>query len=66
VSNHPLIEHFRERGYEFGWSGGTADDNDESKLTFFKVTDVALNGDQVEIHYDWHSGVLSGTLEGSK
>ena len=65
ASYHPLVKHFNERGYEFGWSRGAANDEDESKVTFFKVTDVAMEGGQVKIHYDWRAGVLSGTLKGN-
>ena len=40
----PLLKHFRERGYEFGWFGGAANEDDDKKFSFFKVTDIALDG----------------------
>ena len=60
-----LVEHFHERGYEFGWYGGSANNGDTNKFMFFKVTDIVLDGDHLKICYDWQHGVLSGTLTGN-
>lgn len=65
VLGNLLVEHFHERGYEYGWFGGSANDGDASKFTFFKVTDIVLDGDHLKICYDWQQGVLSGTLSGN-
>jgi hypothetical protein len=55
------LQRFR---YEHGWSGGAANSGDTKKVSYYPVTSVRLNGDQVVINYSWKNGVLSGSLNG--
>jgi hypothetical protein len=65
VFGNLLVKHFNERGYEYGWSGGAANNGDANRFSFYKVTDIVLDGDHLKIYYDWQHGVLSGTLTGN-
>jgi len=65
TSNNSLIAAFKQRGYEFGWYSAAANNDDESQLKFVKITDIEPDGDQLNISYDWHGGLLSGKLTGN-
>ncbi len=55
---------YKQSGYQFGWSGGMANDENANKVSFYKVTKVTVMGDSVELHYDWEHGKLMGKLTG--
>jgi Tol biopolymer transport system component len=60
-----LLDHYRRFGYEFGWSGGAANEYEERKTVFYDVTSVVSNNNNIQITYAWRSGVLYGTLQGN-
>src|SRR5579883_2592321 len=61
-----LLRHFQQTGYDFGWSHAAVEDaKDDSKVIYRSITDVRVQGDQVEIDYAWHDGHLSGKLTGT-
>lgn len=57
-----VANHFKQHGYQFGWSGGEANDDSGKDAKFFKVTDVTVDGNKIEMAYDWQNGKLKGEL----
>lgn len=59
-----LAKRFSQEGLEFGWFGASASSarGGRSRATYRKITSVSVNNDQLELKYDWHQGILRGTL----
>ncbi|MFN8494588.1 MAG: hypothetical protein U0350_43705 [Caldilineaceae bacterium] len=43
-----LFKHYQQFGYELGWTGGSANSNNDSHVTYIKVTSVVVNDDKVK------------------
>lgn len=65
ASLRTLADALRTHKYKFGWSGGEANDYDDSKATYFDVTSVVIEGDTIKMRYNWKDGILTGKISGN-
>ncbi len=59
-----IADHFKTRGYRYGWVGGAANDGNHGEPRSFDVTKVEVDGDNVKMWYAWKNGVLKGVMKG--
>lgn len=57
-----LLKALQTYKYENGWTGGKANSFDKTKLSYYPITSISVNGDTVTMRYAWKNGVLRGTV----
>ena len=60
-----LSDALQKYEYENGWTGGRANSFDDSKVSYYPITSVSVNGNSVTMKYAWKGGVLNGTVSGT-
>jgi serine/threonine protein kinase len=60
-----LLDALQKYKYENGWTGGRANSFDASKVSYYPITSVNINGNSVTMKYAWKSGILNGTISGN-
>ena len=51
---------------QYGWTSGAANSGDPSEASYFAITSMVVDGDQVTFSYAWEDGFLSGTVSGNQ
>jgi len=51
---------------QYGWVGGSANDNNEADASFFAIGAMQVDGTSVSFTYDWENGEIDGTLSGTQ
>lgn len=65
VATDKFIQVFDEFGYEFGWSGGAENFNDDSQVSYVKITNARVGDDnRLKVQDDWKEGTLDGSFTG--
>ena len=57
-----LLDALQRYKYENGWTGGAANSGDDSKVSYYSITKVSVNGNSVTMKYAWKNGVLHGKI----
>ncbi len=64
-STTTLKKRYDQYGFELIWAGGESNGRDDTKLLKSKISSITVeNQSSAKLYYDWHNGVLSGTLNG--
>ena len=50
---------------QYGWVGGAANGGGSGQATYFPITSMIINGDQVTFTYAWQNGIAEGAVSGT-
>jgi hypothetical protein len=50
---------------QYGWQSGAANGGAPNQATYFPITSMVVEGDQVTFAYDWENGIAIGTVSGN-